>query len=100
VINTRPVAGKVLYRYRARAARPVENDTENLEAMGVKILGEDLLRLAGRRPQDGSTYKIRHDSAALGAIAVELAREARYEREARSPEDANAKRGRQKSIAS
>ena len=82
VINTRPIGGKVLERYSARAARPVENDIANLEAMGVRILGQDLLRMASRRPQDGSTYKIRHDSAALGAVAVESAREARYEREA------------------
>jgi uncharacterized cofD-like protein len=80
VINTRPIGGKVLERYSANAARPVENDIANLEAMGVRILGVDLLRMAGARPQDGSPYKIRHDSAALGAVAVELAREARYQR--------------------
>jgi uncharacterized cofD-like protein len=75
VINTRPLRGKVLERYRASAARPVENDIANLERMGVKIIGEDLLRSGGRRPQDVTSYKIRHDSSALGAVALELALE-------------------------
>jgi hypothetical protein len=69
VVNSHPIRGKVLDRYQANAARPVENDLENLERMDVKVLAADLLRMAGNRMQE----KIRHDSSVIGAIAFELA---------------------------
>jgi uncharacterized cofD-like protein len=70
VVNTHPIRGRVLDRYQANAARPVENDIENLERMGLKVIADDLLRMAGNRAQE----KIRHDSSVIGAIAFELAR--------------------------
>jgi uncharacterized cofD-like protein len=70
VVNTRPVRGRVLDRYQASAARPVENDIENLERMGLKVIEADLLRMSGKRVQE----KIRHDSSVIGAIAFDLAR--------------------------
>jgi len=81
VINTRPVGGKVVDRYRARDARPVENDVENLERMGVRVIGADLLRMQGTsgvkppQDQDNPQAKIRHDQSVLGAIALELAQQ-------------------------
>jgi uncharacterized cofD-like protein len=77
VINTRPISGKVLESYRANAARPVENDIAALETMGVKILGEDLMRMSARRPAHSPAHRIRHDPGALGAVVVELALQAR-----------------------
>jgi uncharacterized cofD-like protein len=77
VINTRPIAGKVLESYRAQAARPVENDVEGLEMLGVKVVGEDLVRAMARRPNDGPNSWIRHDPGALGAVVVDLALQAR-----------------------
>ncbi len=73
VINTKPITGKVLARYQRQAARPVENDVARLEQMGLKVIGEDLLRM----PRLGADGKIRHDPAVLGAIAVQLARQGR-----------------------
>jgi uncharacterized cofD-like protein len=73
VVNTRPISGKALDRYRAQAARPVENDTANLARMGVRVVGEDLLRMSRFRAEG----KIRHDSGVLGAIVLKLAQEAR-----------------------
>jgi uncharacterized cofD-like protein len=70
VVNNHKIRGKVLHRYQANAARPVENDLDNLQAMGLKVLSADLLRMYGKRAQD----KIRHDSSVIGAIAFELAR--------------------------
>jgi uncharacterized cofD-like protein len=70
VVNTRAIRGKVLDRYQASAARPVENDIENLERMGLKVIEADLLRMSGTRAQE----KIRHDSSVIGAIAFDLAR--------------------------
>jgi uncharacterized cofD-like protein len=69
VVNTRSISGKVLDKYQAQAARPVENDVATLARMGVKVLGDDLLRMSRFRAQE----KIRHDSGVLGAIVVQLA---------------------------
>ena len=76
VVNTAPVTGRVLNRYRARAAQPVANDIENLEAMGLEIVAADLLRM--RRAQVDE--KIRHDPGAIAAVALELAQRGRRRR--------------------
>ena len=76
VVNTRPISGKVLERYQAQAARPVENDVENLERMGLTVIGADLLRMSRFRANE----KIRHDQGVIGAIAVQLAQEGRCEK--------------------
>jgi uncharacterized cofD-like protein len=69
VINTRAVGGKVVARYKASDARPVENDLENLQRMGLRVIGTDLLRMSGARTQE----KIRHDQGVLAAVILELA---------------------------
>jgi uncharacterized cofD-like protein len=69
VVNSRAIRGKVLHQYQANAARPVENDMENLENMGLKVIAADLLRMRGNRVGE----KIRHDSSVISAIAFELA---------------------------
>jgi len=73
VVNTRPITGRALGRYQAQAARPVEMDVETLERMGLRVIGLDLLRMAGSRAQE----KIRHDQGVIGAIALELAQKGR-----------------------
>lgn len=73
VVNTRAVGGKVIARYNANDARPVENDFENLERMGLRVVGTDLLRMSGVRSQE----KIRHDQSVLGAVVLELAQKGR-----------------------
>ena len=83
VINNRPIAGKVLARYKAQEARPVENDIENLEKMGFLVLQTDLVRMAAGRSRARSQaqkipVKIRHDPGAIGAIALELALQGRH----------------------
>jgi uncharacterized cofD-like protein len=77
VVNTGPILRKTLERYRAREARPVTNDVEKIEAMGVRVVEADLVRLAGRRIQE----KIRHDPGAISAIAIDLARQGRRAKE-------------------
>lgn len=71
VVNSRPIRGTALRHYQARAARPVEIDAENLERMGMRVIGSDLLRMAGSPAQE----KIRHDQGAVAAVAIELAQE-------------------------
>jgi uncharacterized cofD-like protein len=73
VVNTRSISRKLLDRYQANAARPVETDTTALAKMGLEILTADLLRMSGTRTQD----RIRHDQSVLGAIALELAQRGR-----------------------
>jgi uncharacterized cofD-like protein len=73
VVNTQPIQRKALDRYQANAARAVENDLETLKSMGLKIVGADLVRMAGRV----TDQKIRHDQSVLGAVTLELAQKAR-----------------------
>jgi uncharacterized cofD-like protein len=73
VVNTRPIGPALLKKYARQQALPVENDLERLRAMGVKIVGRDLVQEAG---------KIRHDPAATAAVAIELAAEGRRQRQA------------------
>ena len=72
VVNSHPIRGRVLDRYEANAAKPVENDFDNLEKMGLKVVQADLLRMYGNQVQE----KIRHDSSVIAAISLELARKA------------------------
>ena len=74
VINTRSIRGKALDRYQAHEARPIENDLDQLQGMGLKILAVDLLRKSNARPSE----KIRHDQGALGAVVLELAEQGHY----------------------
>jgi len=77
VVNTGPILRKALEQYRAREARPVENDITALEAMGIRVVEADLVRIAGRRIQE----KIRHDPGAISAVAIHLARQGRRTKE-------------------
>jgi uncharacterized cofD-like protein len=73
VVNTRAFSARALEHYRKHAAQPVEGDVEELERMGFKVVTTDLLRLSSR----AASGKIRHDSTAAAAVAVELAQEGR-----------------------
>lgn len=71
VVNTRAIAPDLLRKYARQRAKPVETDLENLHAMGLRVIGADLLRRA---------VKVRHDQSVAAAIAVQLAHQARRER--------------------
>jgi uncharacterized cofD-like protein len=75
VVNTRPIAHTALRRYQANAAKPVENDIDNLERMGVRVVATDLLRMSVQ-----SQGKVRHDQGMIAAVALELAQQARRTR--------------------
>jgi uncharacterized cofD-like protein len=74
VVNTRPIGPAILEKYSQQMALPVENDLERLQGMGVRIIGRDLVE---------ESDKIRHNSAAAAAIAIELAAEGRLRRRGR-----------------
>lgn len=71
VINTRPISASLLRGYAAQDSRPVENDIDTLQEMGLKVIGADLLRRA---------VKARHDPSVAAAIAIELAQTSRRRR--------------------
>ncbi len=73
VVNSRPIEGHALRRYRAQRAQPVENDLGNLTALGMDVLATDLLRLLSTR----GAGIIRHDPGTLAAVAMELAQRGR-----------------------
>jgi uncharacterized cofD-like protein len=67
VVNTGKISPEQLEKYAAQKAFPVVNDIDKLEAMGLKVVGADLL-------SDSPT--VRHNPQAAGEIAVQLARRA------------------------
>ena len=73
VVNTSPLRGRVVHQYRAKSARPVENDVERLAALNMDVLATDMVRTT-RAP---NVEKIRHDPGVAGAIAMELAQQGR-----------------------
>ena len=79
VVNTRSISKRALQPYRVQDAQPVENDTDMLRRMGLKVVEVDLLRMIGRQIGD----KIRHDPGAVAAVAMELAQESRRKRKGR-----------------
>ena len=73
VVNDRPFSRQALRKYKAQGALPVGADLREIRQLGVRVLATDLLRLNGRRAQE----RIRHDSGALAAVAIELAQQGR-----------------------
>ena len=72
VLNTAPIPHKLQKRYARVNVMPVENDFTQLTKLGVKVVTADLV---GETP---STHKrIRHDSAALAHIVIDLASRSR-----------------------
>ena len=69
VVNRGALGSGALQAYGAKAARPVTVDVTAIEDLGVSVLSDDLVRMAGSKHQT----KIRHDPGAIGAITVELA---------------------------
>jgi uncharacterized cofD-like protein len=71
VINTSKISPVLRKRYALDKVQPVENDVDELRAMGMKIVTADLVQ---------KTSRVRHDPAAAAAVAMELAREGRRRR--------------------
>jgi uncharacterized cofD-like protein len=72
VMNTRPISEASLRKYARQRARPVANDLDRLAAMGLTIIGRDLLE---------ESEKVRHCPEAIAAVALELAAEGRRRRQ-------------------
>ena len=68
VVNTAPITSGLLQRYAHQRSLPVENDFDELEKLGVKVLGDGLL-------MEGE--KVRHNPHVVAAIALKLAKHGR-----------------------
>ncbi len=68
VVNTKLIGDDLLERYRATRSMQVLNDSDTLRAMGLSVLGAELLEESDR---------VRHDPKVTAAIAVDLARKGR-----------------------
>jgi uncharacterized cofD-like protein len=72
VLNTAPIAPALRRKYAREKVKPVENDMQALNNLGLKIVTADLVSdtgIAGDR--------IRHDSGALAAVVLDLASRSR-----------------------
>ncbi len=70
VLNSKPIPAPLKRKYARACVKPVENDFEELEAMGVKIVTAELFG-------DVSRNKIRHDPEALAEVVIDLASRSR-----------------------
>jgi uncharacterized cofD-like protein len=72
VVNSAPIASDLKRKYAREQVKPVENDLEKMNGMGVKVVTAELIF-------DSSTSKekIRHDPAALASVVVDLASRSR-----------------------
>jgi uncharacterized cofD-like protein len=68
VVSTSRISPAVRRRYEEQNAAPILNDMAALEAMGLEVIGADLLQRG---------WKVRHNSVAIARVAVELAVESR-----------------------
>lgn len=71
VLNDTPIPAALRRRYARAHVRPVENDFDELVAMGVKVVTADLMGDAS------ASSKIRHNPAALAEVVIDLATRSR-----------------------
>jgi uncharacterized cofD-like protein len=64
VLNTAPISAALRRKYAAASVKPVENDFERLNSLGVRVLAADLV---------GESKLVRHDPAATAKIVLDLA---------------------------
>jgi len=91
VVNSARIAPGLKRRYAQEKVKPVENDLENLNKLGVKVVTADLVSNASL-----SQGKIRHDPAALAAVVVDLASRSRAFQVRRAALAAQSKRARKR----
>ncbi len=89
VLNTGNIAAALKRKYAREHVKPVENDFEKLAEMGVKVVTAELVSdemVAGN--------KVRHNSAALAEVAIDLASRSRAHQVRKQALAAHRKRGR------
>ena len=64
VLNTAPISAALKRKYATQNVRPVENDFERLNVLGVRVVAADLV---------GESKLVRHDPVATARIVMDLA---------------------------
>jgi uncharacterized cofD-like protein len=72
VLNSAPISPALRRKYARAEVKPVENDVENLNKLGVKVVTADLVSDSAI-----GQHRIRHDPAALARVVVDLASRSR-----------------------
>ncbi len=75
VVNSAPISKEMIAMYAERNAAPVQNDLPRLHAMGLEVIEADLLH---------AVHKVRHNPAAIGSVAYDLAVRSRRHRLAKT----------------
>jgi uncharacterized cofD-like protein len=70
VVNTDEIPGEILERYAEENAYPVKPDIENIRALGIEPLGEEIILKA---------HVVRHDARKLAALVDHLIRQRKFE---------------------
>jgi len=89
VVNSARISPGLKRRYAQEKVKPVENDLEILNKLGVKVVTADLVSNSSL-----SQGKIRHDPASLAAVVVDLASRSRAFQVRRAALAAQAKKAR------
>ena len=72
VVNSATIAPGLKRKYAREKAKPVENDLESINKLGVRVVTADLVFDSAKMQS-----KIRHDPAALASVVVDLASRSR-----------------------
>jgi uncharacterized cofD-like protein len=72
VLNSAPIPAVLARKYARAKVKPVENDMENLTALGVKVVTADLVSDLAMTQQ-----RIRHDPEATARVVIDLASRSR-----------------------
>jgi uncharacterized cofD-like protein len=64
VVNNAPITTSLRQRYARRSAEPIENDIDVLRGLGLEVIEADLVQRGSR---------VRHNPAAIAAVALDLA---------------------------
>jgi uncharacterized cofD-like protein len=74
-LNTAPIPTALVRKYARAHVKPVENDMQKLESLGLKIVATDLIAETAQQPG-----RVRHSPEALADVAVDLASRSRAQR--------------------
>jgi uncharacterized cofD-like protein len=72
ILNTAPIPPAMKRKYARAHVKPVENDIEELNALGIKVVADDLVG-----DPAAVQHKVRHNPAALARILMDLASRSR-----------------------
>ena len=72
ILNTAPIPPAMKRKYARVHVKPVENDIEELNALGIKVVADDLVG-----DPAAVQHKVRHNPAALARIVMDLASRSR-----------------------